>query len=89
MARLRTLFTDHPDSVGETYFEHMGTAFSFGGRMVLGGLACLMHGLLPFLFTKTGSGLITQLHDEMLAHRVKPKNAARAAANAAMSGPAE
>ena len=40
-------FTDHPSSVNETYFQHMGMAFGFGGRMLLGGLACLVHGLCP------------------------------------------
>ena len=63
------LFTEHPQSVGESYHEHMGVAFSFGGRMVLAGLACLVHGLLPFLFVKTGSRTITVLHDRMVANR--------------------
>lgn len=63
------LFTEHPQSVGETYPEHMGVAFSFGARMVLAGLACLVHGVLPFLFVKTGSRTITVLHDRMVANR--------------------
>ena len=83
MDRMRALFSDHPESVGESYFEHMGTAFSFGTRMVFGGIACLVHGFLPFLFTKTGSAMINTLHGEMVAHRVKPQNAAKAAAAAA------
>ena len=29
-------FTDHPASVNETYLQHMGMAFGFGGRMLLG-----------------------------------------------------
>ena len=52
---LTTLFTDHPKSVDETYGEHLVMASSFGLRMILGGIACLIHGLLPFLFVKTGS----------------------------------
>lgn len=84
--RLGSLFTDHPASVGESYIEHMGTALSFGVPMVLAGLACLMHGLLPFLFKKTGSAVITTLHERMVSHRVKPANIDRAAA---YHGPAE
>jgi len=64
-------FTEHPQSVGETYFEHMGSAFGFGIRMLGGGIACLMHGIFPFLFTKTGSSTIALLHDRMIANRVK------------------
>lgn len=66
------LFTDHPASVGETYVEHLGMAGGFGFRMILGGLACLVHGLLPFLFTKTGSRVITDLHGRMVTHRSRP-----------------
>lgn len=68
---LRKLFTEHPASVGETYLEHLGMATGFGWRMILGGFACLIHGLLPFLFVRTGSGQIRTLHDTMVAHRGK------------------
>jgi hypothetical protein len=63
-------FTDHPSSVNETYFQHLATAFSFGARMVLGGLACLVHGLFPWLCTTRGSDTIRGLHDRMVVHRV-------------------
>lgn len=63
------LFTEHPASVGETYGEHLAMATEFGVRMITGGIACLIHGLLPFLFVKTGSNRIAQLHDTMVANR--------------------
>jgi len=63
------LFTDNPASVGESYGEHLVMASGFGVRMILGGLACLVHGLLPFLFVKTGSRQIACLHDTMVANR--------------------
>jgi Family of unknown function (DUF6356) len=66
---LKSAFTDHPASVGETYGQHMGVAFSFAGRMFLASLACLIHGFLPFLFVRTGSCAITELHDRMVTHR--------------------
>lgn len=62
-------FTEHPGSVGESYVEHLGVASGFGTRMILGGLACLVHGVLPFLFTTTGSRTITALHDRMVVSR--------------------
>jgi Family of unknown function (DUF6356) len=49
------LFTKHPASVGETYFAHLGSAGGFGSRMITAGLACLVHGIFPFLFQRTGS----------------------------------
>lgn len=66
---MRHLFTEHPDSVGESYGEHMGVAFSFGTKMIGAGFACLMHGLFPFLFTTTGSRAVSELHERMVANR--------------------
>ena len=80
---LRELFTEHPNSVEETYTEHMGMAFSFAGRMFLGAIACFIHGFLPFLFVKTGSATIDELHDRMVVNRQQQAPgplAARAAA---------
>ncbi len=66
---LRTLFTEHPASVDETYTEHMGMACSFAARMVAGSIACLIHAFLPFLFVKTASSMIDELHDRMVVNR--------------------
>ena len=55
--------------MGESYGEHLLTASGFGLRMVLAGLACMVHALLPFLFVKTGSVQISTLHDRMVANR--------------------
>ncbi len=62
-------FTKHPEAVGETYGEHFVVATSFGSAMILGGLACMVHGLLPFLFTSTGSQTIKRLHERMVISR--------------------
>jgi len=66
---LQRLFTEHPASVGETYFQHLGTAGWFFVQMIVGAFACLMHALFPFLFVKTGSRIITVLHDRMVTNR--------------------
>ncbi|MEM7493423.1 MAG: DUF6356 family protein [Pseudomonadota bacterium] len=71
MKRLTKPFTEHPQTVGETYFEHMATAFGFGWRMVSGGLACIIHGIFPFICVKTGSSCISELHHRMVTHRDK------------------
>ena len=39
---LKTLFTDHPEAVGESYFEHMAVALSFAGPLLAAGLAALV-----------------------------------------------
>lgn len=66
------LFTDHPRSLGETYSQHARTAFSFGARMALGGLACMVHALVPGLFVKTASRTVVQLDAEMRGRKATP-----------------
>jgi len=66
---INTLFIDHPSSVGESYFQHLMMASRFALRMALGGIACLLHGIFPFLCVKTGSSIINELHSSMVAHR--------------------
>ncbi len=68
---LRKLFVDHPQSVGESYFEHLLVAFGFGFKMLGAGLACMIHGLVPGLFKTTGSQAITCLHDKLVANRCR------------------
>lgn len=72
MSPLR-LFTDHPASVGETYGEHLLAAAGFALRMVLSGLACLVHALLPFLFQRTASKCVAELHQRMVARQRRPQ----------------
>ena len=69
MDPIKRLFAEHPASVDETYGQHLLHASSFGTRMIVAGLACLVHGLLPFLFERTGSTAITELHTRMVTHR--------------------
>jgi hypothetical protein len=71
MIQLRA-FTEHPHSVGESYGEHLARASGFGVRMVFAGLACLVHGVLPFLFVRTGSRAIADLNDRMVVNRRRP-----------------
>ena len=69
---LRAIFTDHPASVDETYSEHLAVAASFGLRLLVAAMACFVHALLPFLFEKAGSKIISELHDRMVMNRRRP-----------------
>jgi hypothetical protein len=73
---LRKLFVEHPQSVGEGYFEHMGVAFSFGFAMLGAAVACIIHGLVPGLFKSTGSKAICCLHERLVTNRCRHANAA-------------
>lgn len=68
--------TQHLEEVGETYGEHMAHAGGYGVTLVVAGLACLVHAILPFLFERTGSAAIKTLHARMAARgRMDPPTA--------------
>ena len=66
---LARAFTEHPASVGESYSRHCVCAAGFGARMVVAGIACMIHAVLPFLFVRTGSRAIAELNERMIANR--------------------
>ncbi len=61
------IFTAHPNSIGETYFQHLFFASKFGLQMMWGGFACFMHAIFPFVFITTGSDLLFKLMHEFVA----------------------
>ena len=67
--KIAALFTEHPASVGETYGEHFRTATSFSAAMIVGGFACLLHAVFPFLCVTTASRTIARLYERMVVNR--------------------
>lgn len=63
---MKNLFTNHPRSVGETYFQHFYHASRFGMGMIIGGTACCLHAVFPFVFKKTGSDYLLRLTREFI-----------------------
>ena len=72
-------FNRHPESVGETYGEHLAQAGTFGGTMIAAGAACLVHAVFPFLFEKTASQCVQRLHAQMSARSRLAETAPRKA----------
>lgn len=64
--------TSHLDEAGESYAEHCGKAAGFGLKMIGGGLACLVHAFLPFLFEKVGSDTVRRLHGTLCKRADRP-----------------
>ena len=54
---------EHLNEVNETYFQHMWIAFKIGFTMLVTGVFCLIHGLIPGLFKKTGSNQIAKMYE--------------------------
>jgi hypothetical protein len=65
LGRLHAAFTAHPASVGESYGAHCRFALGFAGRLALAAGAAAVHAVLPFLFEKTASRMIGEMHDRL------------------------
>lgn len=74
----RRLFLAHPQSVGETYFEHQRRALGFAGDLIVAGLCCTLHGLVPGVCVRSASDTVIRLHAEMAGRRT-PRAATAAA----------
>lgn len=55
----------HLESAGEGYGEHLRVASTIGFTMIAAGAACVVHGLVPRLFTTTGSRAIKRLNERI------------------------
>ena len=64
-------FTKHPHSINETYFQHMFHAMKFVLVLVCLVGVGFIHSIFPFLFEKTVSNGIEELH-QVLKTRNNP-----------------
>jgi hypothetical protein len=61
MRKLIDLFTKHPGSVGETYFQHFRIAIKYGFTLLILVPVVFIHALLPFIFQDTASSVLKKM----------------------------
>lgn len=59
------LFTKHPESIGETYWQHLKCATYYGISMIYAGTCCLIHAIMPFMFQTTASSINKKLYQDI------------------------
>src|ERR1700691_3181896 len=55
-------FTEHPETTGETYLQHLWFTTKMTGRFVYTSAVIEWHGLFPFLCVRTASNQIEQVY---------------------------
>jgi hypothetical protein len=65
VAVIRRLFLSHPQSVGESYFQHQRVALSFALPLLGAGLAAAMHALVPAVCERTAGNIVRELHSRL------------------------
>ena len=71
---LAQLFQNHPRSLGMSWREHGAGAIVIGARMVGAGIACMVHAVVPALFTETAGKTVMSLHDHMVKRKAGAAN---------------
>ena len=59
---LNRLFTDHPRSLGLSWFEHGTGALKIGFKLIGAGCAALIHGIVPGVLTDTAGRTVTETY---------------------------
>jgi hypothetical protein len=81
--RIKTAFLAHPESVNESYFQHMGVALRYAGTFAFCAFCALVHAFLPFLFEKTASTIVKKMVANMNARMDAPQGQVAPGAQAA------
>ena len=68
------LFQEHPRTLGMSWASHGAGALRIGGRMIGAGAACIIHAVVPGLFTETAGRTVVDLHDHMTKRKAGSAN---------------
>ncbi|HZU51383.1 MAG TPA: DUF6356 family protein [Sphingomicrobium sp.] len=68
------LFMQHPRSLGMSWAAHGAGAVAIGLRLVGAGFACLVHAVVPGIFTQTAGRTVTHMYDHMARRKAGASN---------------
>ena len=68
------LFLEHPRSLGMSWASHGIGAVAIGARLVGAGCACLVHAVVPALFTQTAGRTISGMYEQMMQRKAGAAN---------------
>jgi Family of unknown function (DUF6356) len=71
MQFLDRVFLAHPRTVGEGYLEHSAFALRIATRLLLAGMAALLHAVVPCLCETTASRIVLAMNADIVARRAK------------------
>lgn len=67
------LFTEHPESLGMTYYEHMVGSLHYSYLFLVGSIKAGIHAILPFLYETSTTELVQSVRTHLDASRIKRK----------------
>lgn len=70
---MRNIFTEHPNEVGENYFQHMGHAIGFCLLLLSLSFKAFVHAVFPFWYRTSVSDRILKLSEGMQKRKNQAK----------------
>jgi len=68
------MFAEHPRSLGMSWGEHGAGAAKIGAELLAAGAACLVHALVPGLFTQTAGKTVARVYADMMRRKAGAAN---------------
>jgi hypothetical protein len=68
------MFFEHPRSLGMSWWHHGVGALDIGVRLVGAGMACLVHAVVPGVFTQTAGKTIAGMYEHMMRRKAGAAN---------------
>ena len=66
---MKNPFREHPNAVGETYFQHLFKSFSFGIKLIFIASQAFIHAIFPWCFKLSASDRVRELNDVLQARK--------------------
>ena len=71
---MHRLFVEHPHSLGMSWGGHGVGAIAIGATLLGAGLACLVHAVVPGLFTQTAGKTVNRMYEHMMRRKAGAAN---------------
>jgi hypothetical protein len=68
------MFLEHPRSLGMSWAGHGGGAVVIAAKLIGAGCACLVHAIVPGVFTQTAGKTVTHMYDHMMKRKAGAAN---------------
>jgi hypothetical protein len=66
---MKNIFKNHPNAVGQTYFQHFLKSCSFGIQLIGIAIRAFIHAIFPWCFEYSTSDSISKLNDALQARK--------------------
>ena len=60
-----SIFTKHPNDIGETYLQHLLQALRYSLTFLFLFVIAFIHAIFPFLFQQTASDILRELNNDV------------------------